>query len=375
MSYVEKIVSITASKTSQISSLDLLGKICIVSLGESSISQNTMKEVFISSYEKDLTPTGDLKKVLSSFFSLAKEYSINVLELGSVDSGSNTIDTKIAKLKSLLEQGDIQNYIYLMPKQFLASDSMVSLCSAYNSINESVYFAFPISKDTDIESDSTIPKYNNLKSVLLVYNQLTDTENNNILGIFGASYIVNFSKINSSNNMRSFDYLYINLNVDFINAVLTNQLKAKNIIYFMPLTGKPSYMNVKTQDGENFVSSIAYDNLKLRLSDRIVNTLVGNANKFNSSIPYSDNGIKILKSVIEEELETNQNLKIIQEFGAVYNDSEKAIENKNEISYIPFQQYIKDNPADYQDNAYNGFLTNIRLAKFILTLDLKINIA
>lgn len=374
MSYVEKIVSITASKTSQISSLDLLGKICLISIGETSIAQNTLKEVFISNYEKDLTPTGEIKKVLSSFFSMAKEYSISVLELGSVDNTENNIDSKITKLKSLLEQGEIQNYIYLMPKQFLSSDSMVSLASGYNSINESVYFVFPISKDTDIESDSTIPKYNNLKSVLLVFNQLTDTENNNVLGIFGASYLMNFSKINSSNNMRSFDYLYINTNTDLLNAVLTKQLKDKNIIYFMPLTGKPSFMNVKTQDGESFTSSIAYDNMKLRLSDRIVNTLVGNANKFNSCIPYNDNGIKILKSVIEEELESIQNLKIILEFGAVYNDSEKAIENKNEISFTPFSKYIKDNPDDYKNNSYNGFLVNIRLAKFILFLDLKVNI-
>lgn len=375
MSYIEKIVSITASKSSQISSLGLLGKVCIVSLGESSLSQNTMKEVFVSSYSKDLTPTGELKKSLNSFFGLAKEYSINVLELGSVDSGSNTIEAKVTQLKSMLESGDLSNYIYLMPKEFLASAGMVSLASNYNTINDSVYFALPIAKDTDLEGDLNIPKFNNLKSVLLLFNQLTDTENNNILGTFGASYLVNFSKISSTNTMRSFDYLYINLATDSINAVKAKTLKDKNIVYFMPLTGKPSFMNVKTQDGENFISSIAYDNMKLRLNDRLVNTLVGNANKFNSSIPFDDNGIKLLKSVIESEFESIKNLKIILEFGAGYDDTEKAITNKGEISYVPFAEFIVDNPSDYQNDLYSGFLANVRLAKFILFLDLKINIA
>lgn len=375
MSYIEKIVSITASKSSQISSLGLLGKVCIVSLGESSLSQNTMKEVFVGSYSKDLTPTGELKKSLNSFFGLAKEYSINVLELGSVDSGSNTIEAKVTQLKSMLESGDLSNYIYLMPKEFLASAGMVSLASNYNTINDSVYFALPIAKDTDLEGDLNIPKFNNLKSVLLLFNQLTDTENNNILGTFGASYLVNFSKISSSNTMRSFDYLYINLATDSINAVKAKTLKDKNIVYFMPLTGKPSFMNVKTQDGENFISSIAYDNMKLRLNDRLVNTLVGNANKFNSSIPFDDNGIKLLKSVIESEFESIKNLKIILEFGAGYDDTEKAITNKGEISYVPFAEFIVDNPSDYQNDLYSGFLANVRLAKFILFLDLKINIA
>lgn len=375
MSYIEKIVSITASKSSQISSLGLLGKVCIVSLGESSLSQNTMKEVFVGSYSKDLTPTGELKKSLNSFFGLAKEYSINVLELGSVDSGSNTIEAKVTQLKSMLESGDLSNYIYLMPKEFLASAGMVSLASNYNTINDSVYFALPIAKDTDLEGDLNIPKFNNLKSVLLLFNQLTDTENNNILGTFGASYLVNFSKISSTNTMRSFDYLYINLATDSINAVKAKTLKDKNIVYFMPLTGKPSFMNVKTQDGENFISSIAYDNMKLRLNDRLVNTLVGNANKFNSSIPFDDNGIKLLKSVIESEFESIKNLKIILEFGAGYDDTEKAITNKGEISYVPFAEFIVDNPSDYQNDLYSGFLANVRLAKFILFLDLKINIA
>ena len=364
-----KIVNLVASKSVYADSSELLRKVCIVSLGDTNITKGQTKTINISTMAS-INPQNTTKSILDSYFVYAAEEYITVLELGAVSAGTDTITKKVESLKKLLDDETIKNYIYLVDKQFIAEATFQTLVSAYNDINKMVYFVMGIEYGTDIASDLQIPKYANFKSALFIYEMLDGA---NAMGTFAGVYMNRF-KISANNTMKPFAYQYINSNLKDITKTLADTMDQKNIIYFSSIIGKPSFYEVKCQDGEAFSYYFAYDNISIRLVDAITSAIVNSANKFNSAIEYNNNGILTLKSVIESELLNCKGLKLITEFGQGYDTAEKAITGINSIAYIPFAQYIKANQADYDKNEYNGFSVEMRIMKFILRLNITSNL-
>lgn len=364
-----KIVNLTASKSVFANSSELLRKICIVSLGDTNINKGEFKTVNISTV-KDIAATNKTKSMLDSFFKYAAEDYITVLELGAVGTGQDTIAKKVEALKQLLIDENLKCYMYLVDKQFIPEATFQTLVSDYNDVNKMVYFVMGIDYGKDIASDLNIPKYANFKSALFIYEMLDGA---NAMGTFAGVYMNRF-KISANNTMKPFAYQFINDNLKSITKTLADTMDQKNIIYFSSIIGKPSFYEVKCRDGEAFSYYIAYDNISIILVDQITSTLVNSANKFNSAIEYNNNGILTLKSVIESALTTCKGLKLLTEFGESYDEAEKAIKGLNSIAYIPFAEYIKSNQSDYDKNEYNGFSVEIRVAKFILRLNITSNL-
>lgn len=364
-----KIVNLTASKSVYADSSEILRKVCIVSLGDTNIAKGQFKTINIST-SKDIVPTKKTKEILDAYFKYATEDYITILELGTVSTGADTIANKVTEFKQLLIDENLKCYMYLMDSQFMAEDSFVTLVSDYNDVNKMAYFVMSIDYGTDIGSDVNIPKFSNFKSALLVYEMLDGA---NAMGSLAGIYMNRF-KISANNTMKPFAYQFINNNLKSITKTTADLLDEKNIIYFSSIIGKPSFYEVKCQDGTAFSYYIAYDNISIILIDQITSALVNSANKFNSAIEYNNNGILTLKSVIESALSKCQGYKLLTEFGESYDEAEKAIIGLNSIAYIPFVEYLKSNQQDYEKNEYNGFSVEIRVAKFILKLNITSNL-
>lgn len=368
--YTKKIVNLTAAKSVSGSNLGLLQKIVVISLGESNISKDTAKTITKADLQT-ISATGALKSVLESYFSIV-DSDITVFEMTAIAIDPETAAKKLERLKGYLADGTLSAYYLCMPKEFYEEPTITDLLTEYNNINKMTYFVFPVAFGTDLNTNSTLDKYKDMKSAILVYEQLEST-NQSACGLFLGTYINNFN-ISLSNTMRSFEYIFINQNIKTITKTTADQLEKRAIVYFGNIIGKPGFLNIKTQDNESVDYYIAYDNMAIRVTDRLTNRLVNANNKFNSAVVYDDNGIKSLKLVIEDELDNCMNLKLISEYGAAYNESEQSIEQFNEIAYIPFQKYIASSPEDYKNNAYNGFTFECRVSRFILTVNINCNI-
>lgn len=364
-----KIVNLIASKSVYADSSELLKKVCVVSLGDTNITKGQLKSINISTL-KDIAAENTVKDILDSYFKYATEDYITVVELGAVAEGQDTIAKKVTALKQLLLDNTLSAYLILVDKQFIDEESFVTLVSDYNDINKMGYFVMGVEYDEDLTTNSSIPKFVNMKSALFVYEML---EGANAMGTLAGIYVTRF-KVAANNTMKPFAYQFINNNIKLITKTTADLLDKNNIIYFSSIVGKPSFYEVKTQDGTAFSYYIAYDNISIILVDQISSLLVNSANKFNSAIEYNNNGILTIKSVIESGLNTCKSFKLLTEFGQSYDEAERAITGLNSIAYIPFAEYIKSNEKDYQKNEYNGFSVNIRIMKFILKLNITSNL-
>lgn len=368
--YTKKIVSLNAAKSVTGSNLGLLQKIAVVSLGESSLSKDEQKTISKSDLAS-ISATGDLKTILDAYFS-ATESSITVLEMSAVSTTPETIAEKVVRLVDMLNDESFSGYMIILPKEFFAEPTVVNILTPFNDVNKHTYFVMPVKYGVDLTSNINIQRVKGMKSCILIYEQLSNASYS-AMGLFAATYANTFN-ISSTNTMRAFEYIFINSNIKDITKTTADLLDKNLVVYFGNIIGKPGYLNVKCQDGEEFAYYIAYDNMSIRIVDRLTNTLVNANNKFNSAITYDDIGITTLKSVIENELTNCLDLKLITQFGASYDESEQAIQDLNEISSIPFQAYISANPADYQIGAYNGFTFEARISKFILTVSINANL-
>lgn len=368
--FTKKIVNLIAAKSVTGSNLGLLEKIVVVSLGESSLSKDEKKTIK-KSEQPSISATGDLKTILDAYFSMTED-EITILEMSAVATTPETMAEKIVRLKGILDSESLTGYIVILPKEFLAEPTITDILTPYNDVNKHTYFVMPVKYGVDLTSNTNVKRVEGNKSCILVYEQLSSASYS-AMGIFAATYSKTF-KISLTNKMRAFEYIFINQQVKDITKTTADLLDKNRIVYFGNIIGKPGFLNVKCQDGEEFAYYIAYDNMSIRVTDRVTNALVNANNKFNSSITYDDIGITTLKSVIEDELSNCLDLKLLTEFGASYDEADQAIGNLNEISAIPFQTYIASKPEDYKNSAYNGFSFEARISKFILTVNINANL-
>lgn len=368
--FTKKIVNLVAAKSVTGSNLGLLQKVVLVSLGGTSLSKDEQKTIKKSELSS-LSAIGDTKLVLDAYFS-ATENAITVLEMLSVSTTPETISEKVTRLNKMLEDESLTGYIIILPKEFLSEPSITTVLTPFNDVNKHTYFVMPVKYGVDLTSNTNVQRVKGNKSCILIYEQL-QSASYSAMGLFAATYVNTFN-ISLTNTMRAFEYIFINQQVKDITKTTADLLDKNMIIYFGNIIGKPGYLNVRCQDGEEFAYYIAYDNMNIRVTDRVTNALVNANNKFNSSITYDDIGITTLKAVIEDELINCVNLKLVTEFGASYDETEQSITEKNEISAISFQQYIASQPADYQIGAYNGFSFEARISKFILTVTINANL-
>lgn len=368
--FTKKIVNLVAAKSVTGSNLGLLQKVVLVSLGETSLSKDEQKTVTKADLAS-LSASGDAKLVLDAYFSMT-ENEITVLEMAAVSTTPETVSEKIVRLNEMLADESVSGYIVILPKEFFADPTVTTILTPFNDVNKHTYFVMPVKYGVDLTSNTNVQRVKGMKSCILIYEQLASASYS-AMGLFAATYVNTFN-ISSTNTMRAFEYIFINQQVKDITKTTADLLDKNLIVYFGNIIGKPGYLNVKCQDGEEFAYYIAYDNMAIRVTDRLTNALVNANNKFNSAITYDDIGITTLKSVIEDELTNCLNLKLMTQFGASYDESEQAITDLNEISSIAFQAYISANPADYQNNAYNGFSFNARISKFILTVNINTNL-
>lgn len=368
--FTKKIVNLFAAKSVTGSNLGLLQKIVVVSLGESSLSKDEQKTIKKSELAS-ISANGVLKTILDAYFSIT-ENDITILEMSAVTTTPETIPEKVIRLNKMLSDESITGYLIILPKEFLEEPSITTVLTPFNDVNKHTYFVMPVKYGVDLTSNTNVQRVKGNKSCILVYEQLQSTSYS-AMGLFAGTYANTFN-ISSSNTMRAFEYIFINQQVKNITKTTADLLDKNMIVYFGNIIGKPGYLNVRCQDGEEFSYYIAYDNISIRVTDRVTNALVNANNKFNSAITYDDIGITTLKSVIEDELVNCVNLKLLNEFGASYDEVEQAIIEKNEISAISFQQYISAQPEDYKVGAYNGFSFEARVSKFILTVNINANI-
>lgn len=369
--YKEKIVNITASKAIYGTSAELFKKIVVISLGETNVGKGTSKEINVSQLQS-ITASGTTKKTLDTYFQYAPDEVITILELGTTSTGEDTLPKQIAKVGTLIDNGDISGYYFVCPPTFLSDAAFATLVSKYNDVNQMVYFVSPVSMSEDLSTATNVKRLSSMKSCICILEQLLD-ENQTAVGAFVGTYMSKFI-ISTSNKLKSFTYVFINQQVKSIDKTKVELLKKYNIVYFGNIIGKPSFINVKCMDGDNVETYIAYDNMSIRLSDAITNVLV-NANNLNdSALLFDNNSILMLKSVIENELNSCKDLKLVIEYGSKYSPVTKEILNQNSIGYVDAVTYKTQSYDKYQQSTYDAFSVNIRLAKYILIVGLSINL-
>lgn len=369
--FTKKIVNLVASKSVVGSNLQLLQKVVLVSLGGTNLGKDEQKTVTKSDVA-GISASGDAKLVLDAYFS-STEKPITILEMAAVSTTPETVPEKITRLvKMLTEEETLSGYLIIMPKEFFSEVTITNVLTPFNDVNKHTYFVFPLAYGSNVASDANLQRVKGMKSCIVVYEQL-QSASYSALGLFAATYL-NAFEISLTNTMRAFEYIFINQQIKDVTKSTSDLLDKNLVTYFANIIGKPGYLNVKCQDGEEFAYYIAYDNMSIRVTDSVTNTLVNANNKFNSAITYDDIGITTLKAVIENELTNCLDLKLITEFGGSYDQGEQKITDINEISSIPFQKYIASNPNDYKIGAYNGFSFECRISKFILTININANL-
>lgn len=367
-----KIVNLKASKSIFGSNAELLKKITVVSLGESNITKGTCEALNISTAQNKAL-TGFTKKVVDTFFKYADNEYIQVLELGATGATPDTLPEQITRIGTLLDNNSFSSYMVIVPEGMWKDTSFATLVSKYNDVNKMVYFVGVVPFSYNTSTAAEVKRLANMKSVIMIFDQLKDSTNTSVAGVFAGTYINKFM-ISLTNTMKSFDYIFINDNIKTIDKTKSDELITNNIVFFADIIGKPGFYNVKCSDGEKFDYYISFDNINIRIVDALQNVLVNSNNELNGALRFDNNSILLLKSVIETELSVGKTLKLITEFGSGYNKASKSITGIGEIAYLPLQEYIESEEAAYNEGEYNSFNMTVRISRWILKVALACNL-
>lgn len=243
--------------------------------------------------------------------------------------------------------------------------SFSELASEFLSMSNKTYFFVEMNKNEDPKVSEAFELYKNKKSVFCVYDNLADSSPyplaSCILGLC-ASYRFDLSDTQSGTplNFKTLD----GQNYVALAYSLEQSLIQAPANYAGSLAGNCVVMNGRYADGTAWEYYYQWDFLEFEISLKLQTLLLRGVNSSNHVVQYNQTGIDVLKANLKSVLLLWQSRGIVTEFAASLDINTDELVGVGDISTIPFETYIKNNPEDYKNEIYRGFSFYVMIGRY-----------
>lgn len=243
--------------------------------------------------------------------------------------------------------------------------SFSELAAEFLSMSNKTYFFVEMTKDEDPKVSEAFELYKNKKSVFCVYDNLSDNSPyplaSCILGLC-ASYRFDLSDTQSGTplNFKTLD----GQNYTALAYSLEQSLIQAPANYAGSLAGNCVVMNGRYADGTAWEYYYQWDFLEFEISLKLQTLLLRGVNSSNHVVQYNQTGLDVLKANLKSVLLLWQSRGIVTEFAASLDINTDELVDVGDISAIPFETYIKNNPEDYKNEIYKGFSFYVMIGRY-----------
>lgn len=279
--------------------------------------------------------SSDLVTAVNTFFAQGNSVGTYLLELGYQ---KDMVADEVAALKLYMEEPLKRFYAYLVPEQWKEDKDFITLAKLYTA-NEAKQYFFVLS-DTPEDTNYVSP-YASIKSIIAMADDTYPTTN------AAAAAMREFvspspSPINKVPPM-AFRYLQA-VNANQAKNSILKTMVAQNINYVDTGAegGISNTILVKgvTSDGKDMTYWYSVDWVQINVDMQLANAVINGSNNPINPLYYNQDGIDRLQQVAQGVFDT----------GVSYG----LVNGKTPVDAIPFKQYTKDNPKDYNIGRYAG---------------------
>ncbi|WP_213322328.1 hypothetical protein [Klebsiella aerogenes] len=279
--------------------------------------------------------SSDLVTAVNTFFAQGNSVGTYLLELGYQ---KDVVADEVAALKLYMEEPLKRFYAYLVPEPWKEDKDFITLAKLYTA-NEAKQYFFVLS-DTPEDTNYVSP-YASIKSIIAMADDTYPTTN------AAAAAMREFvspspSPINKVPPM-AFRYLQA-VNANLAKNSILKTMVAQNINYVDTGAegGISNTILVKgvTSDGKDMTYWYSVDWVQINVDMQLANAVINGSNNPINPLYYNQDGIDRLQQVAQGVFDT----------GVSYG----LVNGKTPVDAIPFKQYTKDNPNDYNIGRYAG---------------------
>lgn len=370
-------VVLNVSKLEAAASSDYIRRICIVSVGDTTITTGEIQEIssdevtdiFDTSTDDYLTTETYLNLV--AYFANNSNGTVNVFEAGAVVDSDPT--DNIGVLSDFITAGISLCYWYVCPEIFYGNAAFVTLMSGLSGYTDATYFAFMITYGETPTSSTDFADVVGYKAAFAVYpTESTDTATvGEMAGIVGSSKY----DISSSNKLTMLQWKKLaNADAEDLTTSFQTDLVNNAVNFVGTKIGYNVIFNGRYLDNTAFDYWYAWDKIMLDLQTALETAMYNSSNTPSAVIQYNQNGINKLLNIINNVLNTGIKEGTITAFSETVDDTGTVMENTGTFLATDFQTYKSDYPSNYAAGIYDGFSGYIEIGKFFRKVTLNITL-
>ena len=317
----------------------------------------------------------ELTAMATTFFAQGTSQAVYVLELGH-----GTITSDVAALGAYITANPLLYYRYLVPREFAAEATFVSLMATYESATAKVYF----------HVTSTLSTYASFTALMKNVFQLIEASTVTATEFTSAAPFYNALKINpgSTNQVAPFCY-------GFVTGVTAYPVTAAQVILFK--AAKLNYISTGAEggisntmivdglmcDGNPLNYWYSVDWMQINVDLQVSNAVINGSNQV-PPLYYNQSGINRLDIVAQRI--AGQGVSYGLALGPV-NSYQLSSADFNTLlasgkaplgvitNAVPFASYTTLNPLDYPLGQYSGLSVSYTPARGFQTITFNINVS
>ncbi|QIU88282.1 hypothetical protein [Yokenella regensburgei] len=276
-----------------------------------------------------------LVTAVDTFFAQGQKVGTYLLELGYQ---KDTTKAEVAALKLYMQEPLKRFYAYLVPETWKGDSDFITLAKLYTASDAKQYFY--VLEDTPKDSNYISP-YASIKSVVAMADDTYPTTNAAVADMWNF-VSASPSEVNKVPPM-AFRYLQA-VNANKAKNSILSTMDAQNINYVDTGAegGISNTILVKgvTSDGNDATYWYSVDWVQINVDMALANEVINGSNNPINPLYYDQDGIDRLQQRAQSVFNTGISYGLVN--GPVT------------VNAIPFKQYVKDNPNDYQIGRYAG---------------------
>ena len=276
-----------------------------------------------------------LVTAVDTFFAQGQKVGTYLLELGYQ---KDTTKAEVAALKLYMQEPLKRFYAYLVPETWKGDADFITLAKLYTASDAKQYFY--VLEDTPKDSNYISP-YASIKSVVAMADDTYPTTNAAVADMWNF-VSASPSEVNKVPPM-AFRYLQA-VNANKAKNSILSTMDTQNINYVDTGAegGISNTILVKgvTSDGNDATYWYSVDWVQINVDMALANEVINGSNNPINPLYYDQDGIDRLQQRAQSVFNTGISYGLVN--GPVT------------VNAIPFKQYVKDNPNDYQIGRYAG---------------------
>lgn len=294
-------------------------------------------------------------KTSDSEESISKQLQVNI--------SAKDLSANIEVINQFIKDNTFKMYMFALSEVFYKDLNIVNILGHALDIDNPTNFVFSLKSPTNFNADISSGN----RGVIVLYDNATKYP---LLGSFGGLFTNSQFDISSDNPASPFCYKLLQGNTYNTLTSAQSDFCTKNGISFVgDIGGNVCFLGGRCGDMRNIDFWYQWDLLNFFIKEDWQTLLLSGVNNPRYAIPFSQGGIDIGKSKIENTLDNRgKAYGLITEYAQGYSTATNELLGTGSIYSTSFVDYIKARPDDYQNGIYGGYSAYIQIQKYILQI-------